>query len=101
MSPGRSCPAGSGRSSSCRAGPDSTIAPEVAPGQDTLGVLLPYTPLHHLLIEPAPGFPEALVMTSGNRSEEPIAFEDDQARADAGAAGGRLPDARSADPHAL
>jgi hydrogenase maturation protein HypF len=60
---------------------DSTVAPEVAPGQDTLGVLLPYTPLHHLLMEPAPGFPEALVMTSGNRSEEPIAFEDDQARA--------------------
>ena len=53
----------------------STIAREVAPGQNTLGILLPYTPLHHLLIEPEPGFPEALVMTSGNISEEPIVTE--------------------------
>jgi hydrogenase maturation protein HypF len=56
------------------------VAEEVAPGLDTLGVMLPYTPLHHLLLEPAPGFPEVLVMTSGNLSEEPIAFEDEDAR---------------------
>ncbi|MCJ7512976.1 MAG: carbamoyltransferase HypF [Anaerolineales bacterium] len=64
----------------CRRRPDSTIAASLAPGQATLGVMLPYTPLHHLLIEPASGFPEALVMTSGNLSEEPIATDNDQAR---------------------
>jgi len=52
----------------------SAIAAEIAPGQATIGIMLPYTPLHHLLLERAPGFPEALVMTSGNLSEEPIAF---------------------------
>jgi hydrogenase maturation protein HypF len=56
------------------------IAPEVAPGQNSLGVMLPYTPLHLLLLEPAPGFPDLLVMTSGNLSEEPIAYLDDDAR---------------------
>ncbi len=52
------------------------ISYEVAPGQHTLGVMLPYTPLHLLLLEPAPGFSQALVMTSGNLSEEPIAYTD-------------------------
>jgi hydrogenase maturation protein HypF len=52
--------------------PDSTITREVAPHQEHLGVMLPYTPLHYLLLEPVPGFPTALVMTSGNLSEEPI-----------------------------
>ncbi len=56
--------------------PDSPIAEEVAPGQRTLGFMLPYTPLHLLLMEPAAGFPHALVMTSANLSEEPIAYED-------------------------
>jgi hydrogenase maturation protein HypF len=51
-----------------------------APGQATLGVMLPYTPLHFLLLEPAPGFSRALVMTSGNLSEEPIAFTNDEGR---------------------
>jgi len=51
----------------------SGISPAVAPGNDTLGVMLPYTPLHYLLLEPTDGFPPALVMTSGNYSEEPIA----------------------------
>ena len=41
--------------------------------------MLPYTPLHYLLLEPADNFPEVLVMTSGNLSEEPIAFEDEDA----------------------
>lgn len=58
----------------------SPIASEVAPGQGWLGVMLPYTPLHHLLLEEADGFPEALVMTSGNLSEEPIAIANDEAR---------------------
>jgi hydrogenase maturation protein HypF len=39
--------------------------------------MLPYTPLHHLLLE---RFGDALVMTSGNRSDEPIAYEDGEAR---------------------
>lgn len=51
--------------------------PEVAPNNDHLGVMLPYTPLHHLLF--AAGAPEMLVMTSANRSSEPIAYEDDAA----------------------
>jgi hydrogenase maturation protein HypF len=49
----------------------------VAPGNNELGVMLPYAPLHHLLF--AAGAPEALVMTSANRSNEPIAYEDEQA----------------------
>ena len=61
-----------------RAGSD--VVAEVAPGQDTLGVMLPYTPVHYLLLEPRAGFPAALVMTSGNLSEEPIATDNDQAR---------------------
>ena len=40
--------------------PQSTIAKEVAPGQDWIGVMLPYTPLHFLLIERSAEFPEAL-----------------------------------------
>ena len=51
--------------------------PAVAPENDELGVMLPYTPLQHLLF--AAGAPEALVMTSANRSSEPIAYRDDGA----------------------
>ena len=51
--------------------------PGVAPGNRDLGVMLPYTPLHYLLF--AAGAPGALVMTSANRSNEPIAYEDDGA----------------------
>lgn len=59
---------------------NTAVAANVAPGQHTLGVMLPYTPLHYLLLEPAESFPEALVMTSGNVSEEPIAFANREAR---------------------
>ncbi|MBS3784875.1 MAG: carbamoyltransferase HypF, partial [Anaerolineae bacterium] len=58
---------------------DSVIAPSVAPGNQDLGVILPYTPLHYLLLEPSDGFPPALVMTSGNYSEEPIATHNEEA----------------------
>jgi hydrogenase maturation protein HypF len=60
--------------------PDSPIAAAVAPGQHSLGVMLPYTPLHVLLLERQSGFPDALVMTSGNLSEEPIASSNEDAR---------------------
>lgn len=58
----------------------AALAASLAPGRQTIGALLPYTPLHHLLLERADGFPTALVMTSGNRSEEPIAADLDEAR---------------------
>jgi hydrogenase maturation protein HypF len=56
---------------------DAPVAPSVAPGNPWLGVMLPYTPLHHLLVG---DFGGTLVMTSGNRSDEPIAYEDGEAR---------------------
>jgi hydrogenase maturation protein HypF len=59
--------------------PDCNLPEMLAPGQKTLGFMLPYTPLHYLVMEEKPGFPEVLVMTSGNMSEEPIAFEDTDA----------------------
>lgn len=49
--------------------PDCPLPEALAPGNNTLGIMLPYTPLHHLLF--GGEFP-ALVMTSGNLSEEPI-----------------------------
>ncbi len=55
----------------------TSIAPSVAPGNRELGVLLPYTPLHHLL---ARELGRPFVLTSGNVSDEPIAFRDDDAR---------------------
>jgi hydrogenase maturation protein HypF len=57
--------------------PDAPVAPAVAPGNRDLGVLLPYTPVHHLL-SAAVGRP--LVLTSGNVSDEPIAYDDGEAR---------------------
>ncbi len=64
----------------------SPISPLVAPGNRYLGVMLPYTPLHYLLLEPIRNsplsshpWPLALVMTSGNYSEEPIATDNDEA----------------------
>lgn len=62
----------------------SALSLAVAPGNPLVGVMLAYTPLHHLLFERVPGSPHpaptALVMTSGNLSEEPICFDDDDAR---------------------
>lgn len=58
---------------------NSTIAKNVAPLQNSLGVMLPYTPLHYLLLERKEGIPDAWVMTSGNRSEDPIVTENDEA----------------------
>jgi hydrogenase maturation protein HypF len=55
----------------------TSVAADVAPGNRDLGVFLPYTPLHHLLFSQG-GF-EALVMTSGNLSEEPIAIDNQEA----------------------
>ena len=52
------------------------LAEEVAPRNPYVGAMLPYTPLHHLLLRQ--GF-AALVMTSGNLSEEPIAIDNDDA----------------------
>jgi len=56
---------------------DAPVAASVAPGTAWLGVMLPYTPLHHLLLDDVG---QALVLTSGNRSDEPIVFDDDEAR---------------------
>jgi hydrogenase maturation protein HypF len=58
--------------------PAARELPGVAPDNDELGVMLPYTPLHYLLFEA--GAPEVLVMTSANRSSEPIAYEDGEAQ---------------------
>ena len=65
-----------------REGAEPAISRWVAPRQKTLGVMLPYTPLHALLLEAeAPGRPfPPLVMTSGNYAEEPIATGNDEAQ---------------------
>ena len=55
----------------------AAIAPSVAPRSSDLGVMLPYSPLHELLARDC-GAP--LVLTSGNLSDEPIAYRDDDAR---------------------
>lgn len=61
--------------------PGAGLPAALAPGHRTLGIMLPYTPLHHLLLRAfasaaGPGRPAALVMTSGNLSDEPIAYRD-------------------------
>ncbi len=56
---------------------DTPIAPQVAPGSPELGIFLPYTPVQHLLLHSG-NFP-ALVMTSANRSEEPICIDNAEA----------------------
>jgi hydrogenase maturation protein HypF len=67
--------------------PRNNIAPvadAVAPGSPLLGLMLPYSPIHHLLLAPVPGaggqVPDALVLTSANRSDEPICFTDDDVK---------------------
>ncbi len=55
---------------------DIPLAPEVAPQTPLIGLFLPYTPIHHLLLE-AVGIP--LVMTSANVSDEPICADNDEA----------------------
>ena len=57
---------------------NACLAEGIAPRNPWLGVMLPYTPLHYLLLCELRGTP--LVMTSGNRSDEPIAYEDPDAR---------------------
>jgi len=57
----------------------AAVAPSVAPRSDRLGLMLPYSPLHHLLLADTGGV--ALVMTSGNRADEPIAYRDADALA--------------------
>ena len=54
------------------------LAGSLAPGVNQLGVMLPYTPLHHVLFR-HPGAPQALVMTSGNKSDEPICTTNEDA----------------------
>ncbi|MFH1058567.1 MAG: carbamoyltransferase HypF [Pseudomonadota bacterium] len=56
--------------------PEAGVAPAVNPRNRLLGLMLPYTPLHHLLMDE--GF-TALVMTSGNVSDEPICLDNDEA----------------------
>ncbi len=56
--------------------PLACLAASVAPGNRQLGVMLPYTPLHHLLLRE---FGRPIVLTSGNVSDEPIAYRDEDA----------------------
>ena len=58
--------------------PGTTVAQATAPGNRQLGVMLPYTPLHHLLLA---AVARPIVLTSGNVSDEPIVYRDDEARA--------------------
>lgn len=60
----------------CHALANTDLADAVAPEQDRLGFMLPYAPLHHLLLHDV-GVP--LVMTSGNQSDEPQCIDNDQA----------------------
>ncbi len=62
--------------------PGTPVAGAVAPGNRQLGIMLPYTPLHHLLLGAAAG---PVVLTSGNVSDEPIAYRDDDAHRRLGA----------------
>jgi hydrogenase maturation protein HypF len=59
------------------------VADAVAPASPLIGLMLPYSPILHLLLAPVPGVdapvPDALVLTSANRSDTPICFTDDDA----------------------
>ncbi len=58
--------------------PDAHVSPLVAPSNGYLGLMLPYSPLHYLLLD---GLDQPLVMTSGNLSDEPICKDNEEARA--------------------
>lgn len=62
---------------------DAPLAAGVAPGNPLVGLLLPYSPIHHLLMTAVPGSatapPDAIVLTSANRSDEPICYTDEDA----------------------
>ena len=60
----------------CTSKVNTIIPSNIAPGNDRLGVMLPYTPLHHLMLS---GNLDTLVMTSANFSEEPICIENEEA----------------------
>jgi hydrogenase maturation protein HypF len=63
--------------------PASILPEQLAPGNPDLGIMLPYTPVHLLLFSNETGkkvkCPEILVMTSGNKSDEPICYKDEDA----------------------
>lgn len=59
----------------------TATAPSVAPGQNTLGFMLPYTPLHHLILK---RMNRPIVLTSGNLSDEPQCIDNDEARSKLG-----------------
>lgn len=63
---------------------DASLAPSVAPGNPLIGVMLPSSPLHHLLLHDVPGTgvpaSDVLVMTSGNLAEEPLCIDDEEAQ---------------------
>jgi hydrogenase maturation protein HypF len=63
---------------------DAPLAPSVAPGNPWIGVMLPSSPLHHLLLHEVPGtgipVSDVLVMTSGNLAEEPLCIDDEEAQ---------------------
>ena len=78
-----------------RTGGAGALAPDLSPGLDTLGVMLPYTPLHYLVFHTLLGRPAgrdwvreesplALVMTSANISGDPLITDNDEARAELG-----------------
>jgi len=62
---------------------EAPVADAVAPGSPLIGLMLPYSPIHHLLLSSVPGsdtpVPDALVLTSANRSDTPICFTQDDA----------------------
>ena len=76
--------------------PDAPVAASVAPGNRQLGIMLPYTPLHHLLLA-AVGRP--VVLTSGNVSDEPIAYRDEDALDQLGGIADAFLTHDRADPH--
>ncbi|GAB6036300.1 carbamoyltransferase HypF [Fundidesulfovibrio butyratiphilus] len=69
----------------CPARPNSPLSPEISPDTDLVGVMLPYTPLHHLLLRRFKTLrgerPAILVMTSANVSSEPIVLGNREALA--------------------